>query len=215
MPLSILKKRELVLDDSTVAGILLAARTRQERDYLIIALMAYRGLRIGEIVGERKLWRFKRKNGEEVSGVSELPGILREDIREWSVWVRGKGGRIDQLRLPTWLYEDLRAYVRNKKYWLSPKNRLFDITERQVYRLCLDHAKKVGVQDWVLVHPHRFRHYFITRVHRLYKDPHTTKSLARHVNFITTLRYIADLSPEEEAVKIEALERPKGFATNP
>ena len=201
-------KRELVLDDATVKRILHEARTRNERDYLLIALMAYRGLRIGEIVGEKKPWAITRRNGERVTGISELPGILREDIRDWSVWVRGKGGRVDQLRLPTWLYEDLRAYTRNKSFWLPPKNRVFDITERHVYRLCLEHARKALVQDWILCHPHRFRHYFITRVHRLYKDPHTTKSLARHINFNTTLQYIAGLTPEEEASKIEALQNP-------
>jgi integrase len=68
-----------------------------------------------------------------------------------------------------------------------------------------EYAQAAGLDDWQLVHPHRFRHYFGTRVHRRWRDLKTTQNLLGHKSERTTLRYIANLTPEEEASKIEEL----------
>ena len=62
------------------------------------------------------------------------------------------------------------------------------------------YAKRAGVIDWKLVHPHRFRHYMTTQVARKY-GVIAARDIARHANISTTNRYIAEL-PEDEKRKI-------------
>jgi len=200
--------REIDLTDTESDAILRAAEKVSERDYLILALAGQgRGIRIGELVGVKKTTKYHTfldpanhdKGGTWKESCTELPGIFAGDVREGAVWVRRKGGQVRRVRLASWLY------TRLEKWAEAHPGKLFDVRERQAYNIVQKYAREAGLSDWQLVHPHRLRHYFITRVHRKYHDLPTSRDLAGHKSERTTLRYIARLTPEEEAQKLEEL----------
>lgn len=207
-------KRELDLTDIEAEALLRTAEQKSERDFLIIALAGAsapgepgRGLRIGEIVGVKQTTKYQAwidkenhsKGRETRVSVTELPGIHAEDLREGSVWVKRKGGIVRQTRLPIWLYQRLIEFARGRT------GKLFSVRERQAYDMVKQYARVAGLPDWQLMHPHRLRHYFITRAHDRFQDIATTRDLAGHTSERTTLRYIRRLTPEKEAEKLEQL----------
>src|SRR5438309_292384 len=80
--------------------------------------------------------------------------------------------------------------------------RIFEISESRVEQMTRLYAKRAGVIDWKLVHPHRFRHFTTTQVARKF-GVLAARDIARHSNISTTNRYIAEI-PEDEKRKIIA-----------
>ncbi|TMI20686.1 site-specific integrase, partial [Candidatus Bathyarchaeota archaeon] len=120
------------------------------------------------------------------------------------VWVEGKGWRKAKnpappklVPLPLELVKDLRTYIGARK-----QGRIFELSESRVEQMTRFYAKRAGVIDWKLVHPHRFRHFTTTQVARKF-GVLAARDIARHANISTTNRYIAEL-PEDERRKIIA-----------
>ncbi len=108
-----------------------------------------------------------------------------------------------QIQLTDELYRDMLEFAKSQK-----KGKLFGFRESQGYVHTRRYAKMAGIKDWFLVHPHRLRHYFITHVHKAQgekRDLKITQNLAGHKSERTTLRYIANLTPEEEKGELERL----------
>src|SRR2546425_2806331 len=166
-------KIEIDLTDQQVERMLLVSEKRSYRDYLFLCLIgagtegkAGRGLRIGEVVGVRKVTKYqawKDQDHHELGrewreSETDMPGIHKDDLRDGAIWVKRKGGETLQIQVPSWLYEKIALYSRA----LNPKEKLFPFEERQGYSLVQMYAQLAGIQDWRKVHPHRLRHYFIT-----------------------------------------------------
>jgi integrase len=209
-------KVEIDLSDDQVMRMLLAAEKTSFRDFLFLCLIgagtegkAGRGLRIGEVVGVKKTTKYEawkdptdHSLGKEWRlSQTDLPGIYVGDLRDGSVWLKRKGGAVVQIQIPLWLYEKIALYSRG----FNPNQKLFDFEERQGYDLVQLYARMAGIADWDKVHPHRLRHFFITRVHEKWEDLKTTQELAGHASPITTLRYIRKMTPERERAKLEQL----------
>lgn len=127
-----------------------------------------------------------------------LPGLQVEDLRDGSIWVQGKGGTQKEQPLPPKLYERLQKYIGKRK-----SGALFDFSADGLYKLTRKYAKMAGVPDWKLVHPHRFRHYYIRAVYRKTKNPVLTQQLARHATFDMTEHYIGEMDISEKKAAVQ------------
>ena len=187
-------KREINLSPEQVKAILGEAKKNSLRDYLIFKTMTVGDFRVGEVVGSApRRWIKETKKWEHCE--PNLPGLQIQDLHDDGVWVKGKGSTQKYQPLPKDLVVELRGYVGTRK-----QERIFEISESRVEQMTRFYAKRAGVIDWKLVHPHRFRHYMTTQVARKY-GVIAARDIARHANISTTNRYIAEL-PEDEKRKI-------------
>ena len=179
-------KREINLGPEQVKAILLAARAFSLPAYLSISLMAKAGLRVGEVAGLHQVWKPPRNY--------YLKGLQVEDLRDEGIWVDGKKGNRSLQPLPKQLIQELRDYIGKRD-----KGPIFQYHHRTLERWCLRAAELAKIEDWKLVHSHRFRHFFITHVARIAgRDPFKVRDMARHKNVSATNTYVAQLAPEEK-----------------
>jgi len=218
-------KREINLSPEQVKAILMQAKEASLRDHLLLKTMTVGDFRVGEVVGsagrvwvpycsgcewhwfkERKCERCglarMRTEGFWVACEPNLPGLLVEDLRDDGVLVQGKGWLKEKTNvapkivpLPEDHVKELRGFIGTRK-----QGRIFEVSESRVVQMTTFYAKRAGVIDWKLVHPHRFRHYMTTQVARKY-GVLAARDIARHANISTTNRYIAEI-PEDEKRKI-------------
>jgi integrase len=159
------------------------AKSRSRRDYILLTLMRY-GLRVGEIVG----WR-------------GLPGIHPEDLREQSIWVKGKGyerGIVQDIEypVPVDLLTLIRQYAQDCRTVQNKK--IFPLSEPWTEQIVKWYARQVGVEDWQLVGPHRLRAFFNTDMRSKGIDLGIRTHMMRHKNVKTTMIYDDDLELSEK-----------------
>ena len=215
-------KREINLKPEEVKAILIQAKLTSERDFLLLKTMTLGDFRSGEVVGSAaRRWDpqsyeeivDKKGNARQVGrdfhwvpAEPNLPGLLIEDLRDDGVWVQGKGWKKDKnptppkkVQLPADLVAELRLFVGKRE-----KGRIFEISWSRVWQMLHLYAKRAGVIDWKLVHPHRLRHYMTTQVARKH-GVIAARDIARHKNIRTTNRYIAELAEDEKRAIIGEL----------
>jgi integrase len=130
-----------------------------------------------------------------------LPGLQVQDLREGAIWVKGKGGTQRRHPLPKWLYEKLELQVGQRK-----TGKIFDFSGDGLYKLTKKYAKLANVPDWNLVHPHRFRHFYIRSVWRKNKNnPVLIQHLARHATWDMTEHYIGEPEVGDQQKAVEEL----------
>jgi integrase/recombinase XerD len=108
--------------------------------------------------------------------------------------VNGKGGKDRDLPLSPILLETLRAHWR----WLKPQTYLFPsrmhrdceqpITDKIVWRVCTEAAKKAGIRKRVT--PHLVRHSWATHLLEAGTDLRTIQLLLGHEDLEVTARYL-------------------------
>jgi site-specific recombinase XerD len=108
--------------------------------------------------------------------------------------VNGKGGKDRDLPLSQTLLETLRAHWR----WLKPQTYLFPsrmhrdkeqpITDKIVWRVCTEAAKKAGIRKRVT--PHLVRHSWATHLLEAGTDLRTIQLLLGHEDLEVTARYL-------------------------
>lgn len=150
----------------------------------VVAMLAYTGLRAGELVGLRM-------------------GDLRLSERKGEVIVRGKGGRLRRVPLPSEARQALRAYL--EKRGDVPWPHLFvgqrgPLTQAGVWQIVSQTARRAGLQG---VTPHTLRHTYATRLLReAGADLVMVAELLGHQSLATTARYTRPRQEEmEEAVE--------------
>ena len=189
-------KREINLSPEQVKAILSEAKAVSSRDHLLLKTMTVGDFRVGEVVGSAaRRWIKAEKRWEPAE--PNLPGLQIQDLHDDGIWVKGKGSTQKYQPLPKVLVDELRAFTGDRK-----EGRIFEISESRVEQMTRFYAKRAGVIDWKLVHPHRFRHFTTTQVARKF-GVLAARDIARHANISTTNRYIAEL-PEDERRKIIA-----------
>ena len=108
--------------------------------------------------------------------------------------VNGKGGKDRDLPLSPVLLETLRAYCR----WLKPLTYVFPsrmhrdreqpITDKIVWRVCTEAAKRAGIRK--KVHPSLLRHSWATHLLEAGTDLRTIQLLLGHEDLEVTARYL-------------------------
>ena len=196
-------KREINLSPEQVKAILSQAKKTSLRDHLLLKTMTVGDFRVGEVVGSAaRRWIKAEKRWEPAE--PNLRGLQVEDLRDEGLWVERKGWKKKKNPAPPKLIplspvhiQELRNYIGTRK-----SGRIFEVSESRVEQMTRIYAKRAGVIDWKLVHPHRFRHFTTTQVARKY-GVLAARDIAGHANVSTTNRYIAEL-PEDEKRKIIA-----------
>jgi len=197
-------KREINLSPEQVKGILSKAKETSLRDYLLLKTLTIGDFRVGEVVGSAaRRWLKETKRWEPAE--PNLPGLQIQDLREDGVWVQGKGWKKEKNPAPPSFVPLSNDHVKTLKDFVGARKqgRIFELSEGRVWQLTRFYAQKAGVNDWKLVHPHRFRHFTTTQVARKH-GVLAARDIARHKNISTTNRYVAELPDEEKRQIIQA-----------
>jgi len=201
-------KREVDLSEAWVKKILIFAKARSTRDYLLFRLYATKGFRRGEIVGsEARHWDKETRKWSPVEAT--LPGLRIEDLRDDGIFVQGKGWKKEKnpnppefVRLSKEFVQELRKFIGSRK-----TGRIFEMHWTRPNQLCHQYAKWAGHPDWMLVHPHRFRHFGATTTFIIEgKDLRAANSFLRHKSMASTFTYISKQTPEERAKTSDKME---------
>jgi len=159
---------------------------RKLRDKLILCFLAH-GLRVSEVCGKYAI-RVMDINFDSKPVVFTVHGKTRR---------RKKRGREGKLRYVPMLSKflpifrrfesNLKRYIKKNK--LQPEDRLFKITDRQVRNLIKKYAKKAGIPNWKLVHPHMLRHTCATLLRRKGVPLRIVQQILGHESIETTQIY--------------------------
>lgn len=145
----------------------LLAACKDERDRLIILMLAHTGMRI-----------------------SELASLRAEDIDWLRGYVRiiGKGGKERRLAPNIEILNRLHAFCgmfASGSLWKS-KRAGTTLSAHQLRKIIYDLAQKARVED---VHPHRFRSFFATEYVEQFGDIQALQGVMGHESIETTARY--------------------------
>jgi site-specific recombinase XerD len=170
-----------VLDWGQVEQIV--AGERKPRDRAILALLAYGGLRRGEVMAA------------DVGDYSrEAPSLM----------VHGKGNKDRVVPLHPIAQAALDAYLATRR-GLGPEHALFvswrgRITKQVLVLLCKRVSRRIGRR----LHPHLFRHTFATELLNRRADLRVIQKLLGHESLATTEIY-THVSPERQREAVELL----------
>lgn len=160
---------ETLPDEQVYALIVAAGKVSgpPERNRLIVALMAYAGLRVSDVVSLR------------IQHVSPALDFIT---------VKGKGGKVRGIPVHPRLRELLRAWLEIRKAeGARPTDRLIPIHKVTVRRIVYMASKACGLTAW----PHLFRHTFATKLLRAGVNLRTIQDLLGHASLRTTQRYLS------------------------
>lgn len=151
------------------AHALLDATTGHIRDYLLLALMWYAGLR-----------------------VSEALSITLDSLRGNDLRVKGKGNKWRIIPLKAGLVNDLLQY--GLAYKVGYHDKLFPITRCQAHRIINKYAQKAGLQR--RVHCHLLRHGFAINFLKQMPNLVYLQELLGHSSIETTRIYTRAALPD-------------------
>ncbi len=178
--LRVQRKLPEFLSQIEVQSMISLAMEKSERDYLVLSLLYYCGLRVSELC---KL---------QVADISFSPAFVR--IR------MGKGRKDRIVPLNQFIRGRLQDYVSRKG--LRHDGLLFDgIHPSTVFRIVKRYAKRCGINK--NVHPHTLRHSFATHLLQRGVNIRVVQDLLGHSNLATTSVYLHVFERE----KFEAVNR--------
>ena len=163
---------ERVLSDAQVQAMIAAAST--ERNRRVILFLAATGLRVAELVSIR--WRNLQP--------TDSTAILT---------VKGKGSKTRRLKLPAWLWDELRSW----RGEAAPDDRIFPVADRTAHWIVATTAKRAGIKS--AVSPHWFRHYCATKMIRKGSPLHFVQQYLGHADLSTTAIYLELVDGESAA----------------
>ena len=166
------------------------------RDLLLLGLQLERGWRIGSIVGCHNNVTYTRKRtGEKVVCVVDLPGIRKEDVGQETIVIRFKGGKIE----PDYPGEKWLRLAQKLASKVQKGERIIPLSEQHGTNILRKYARLAGVPDWDRLHNHRQRAYFGTFwARKTGRDPWKVQSLMGHKDLRATAVYVEELSLEEK-----------------
>jgi len=146
---------------------------KNEKHYLIVALMYGAGLRVSEVA----------KLKPEAFDLENLIG-----------WVRnGKGGKDRPFIIPESLKIKIIKQIKNNKIYLfSGRNN--HISTKSIQMIVANAGKNAKIKKHV--HPHMLRHSFTTHLLQDDEDIATVQTLLGHVNLETTIGYSHIVKPK-------------------
>jgi integrase len=177
MPVSRDGRGEIWLTDPQKNRILGLAR-KVPRDKLLLGLQLERGWRIGSIVGCHNTVTYtKKRTGEKVVCIVDLPGIRKEDVGPETITVRFKGGKTEE-DYPGKKWLRLAQRLASKA---EEGERIIPLSEWHSTNLLRKYARLAGVPNWDRLHNHRQRAYFGTFwARKTGRDPWKVQSLMGH-----------------------------------
>lgn len=155
----------------------------KERDYIMVLLLAYTGIRVSELVQ------------------LDIDDIY---LANHSFIVTRKGGDEQEIKMPKKIIDDIKYYVKRRKeeYENDPKKNsaLFvslhkkRINPKTVRAMLEKYRERSGIKKNIT--PHVFRRTFGTNHYNTYKDMYLTAQVLGHKSAETTRKFYADPSKE-------------------
>lgn len=155
------------------------------RDYIIVLILSYTGIRISELV---------QLNIDEIS------------IDKKSMIVVRKGGNQEKIPIPERILEDLHSYIIQRKAITGlegdSKDALFlslqkkRINPKTIRNMLEKIRLRAGID--IKITPHTFRRTFGTKHYNTYRDMYLTAKIMGHSSAETTRKFYAD--PNDERV---------------
>jgi len=166
------------------------------RDHLLLGLQLERGWRIGSIVGcQNKVIYTRKRTGEKIVCVVDLPGIRKEDVGEETIMIHFKGGKTE----PDYPGKKWLRLAQKLASKVQKGERIISLTEQHGTNILRKYARLAGVPDWDRLHNHRQRAYFGTFwARKTGRDPWKVQSLMGHKDLRATAVYVEELSLEEK-----------------
>lgn len=154
----------------------------KERDYVIVLLLAYTGVRVSELV---------QLNIEDIKIEKQVMVITR------------KGGNEQEIPLPEWLTTILHTYIKKRVKEKAKDKALFlSLQKKRIHpktiRLLLKKYQQRSNIETNLT-PHVFRRTFGTNHYNQFQDMYLTAQILGHDSAETTRKFYAD--PSDERVK--------------
>jgi len=147
-----------------------------DRDWLIIAMLAYTGIRRGELL------EIKRSD---------------VDLVNMMLTIHGKGD--NQRTVP--LFQELRIPLTKYLEGFHLQDKIFPIKSRRCWTIVTNYAHAAGISD---LHPHSFRHFFATQLVERGVPINNIKELLGHADIGSTAIYL-DALPSHLRSAISAL----------
>lgn len=95
--------------------------------------------------------------------------------------------KVDRLPIPRAFGMDLVDYAMSHD--IRGSDKLFPLHRSTYWRQIRDCAKRAGIANWDLVHPHSFRHGFVYAMAKKGVHPYVLSKLAGHSHLKTTMEY--------------------------
>lgn len=152
-----------ILPEEDIRHLLDAAKS--ERDKVLLELLYASGIRVAELCGLRVQDLFARGDSGQIT-------------------VHGKGDKIRSILLPNGVWNELVHLTSGK----LPHERVFGISESQVWRIVKKTAKLAGVDG--RISPHWFRHAHGSHALDHGAPLHLVQATLGHVSISTTGRYL-------------------------
>ncbi len=147
-----------------------------ERDYLVILMLAYTGMRRSELVSLK---------------LSDV------DFYNKELHINGKGDKDRNVPIHPVLFDRLQKYTTG----LRAGDTIFRVKPHLIWLLVVKYAAKAGIYD---IHPHSFRHFFATQLVENNVPLHQIKDLLGHSNINTTAIYL-DIRPKHLEAAVSSL----------
>jgi integrase len=166
------------------------------RDHLLLGLQLERGWRIGSIVGcHNKVTYARKRTGEKIVCVVDLPGIRKEDVGEETIMIHFKGGKTE----PDYPGKKWLRLAQKLASKVQKGERIIPLSEQHGTNILRKYARLSDVPDWDRLHNHRQRAYFGTFwARKTGRDPWKVQSLMGHKDLRATAVYVEELSLEEK-----------------
>lgn len=196
-----MKRQKKRLSDEDVSKILSVAKEASFFDYVALRTLVVLDLRGAALVGQ----------SDHRPGMFPNPGMLIENMTDKGIWVNEKKKEEKVFKpIPAELRAEIDELINDREcqtcqttYVLHPKDcetpkfgRIFPRTRAWLWERTRHYAKRAGIIDWNLVHPHRFRAWATTRAGRKF-GVIRARDLAGHKSIATTNTYL-DHSEDSE-----------------
>lgn len=191
---------QTIIDDKNIENsrILAFHQKIKFRDYIIVLILAYTGIRVSELIQL------------DISDVS----ITKGENEYGSLKVIRKGGNKEEIVLPTLILEDILSYVELRKNVevsdFHSKNALFlslqkkRINDRTIRNMLKKYSKRCLIPFDIT--PHTFRRTFGTEHYNKHGDMYLTAIILGHKSAETTRKFYADPSENRKIKSMKQFE---------
>ena len=178
-----------------------------DTDKLILSLMLYEGMRIGEVVGDSyNYWKYnghvvskKRipegvrkelkdggESGDYAHVINSTPPLTVEniDVENKTIQVTGKGNKTRYIPVADPVMLMLLQYIRTQNIETGP---LFSITSQSVRARMKMYAEKAEIRH---IHPHMLRHTFSYNYIKNGGEIRSLQKILGHSSLATTAKYL-------------------------
>ena len=203
------------LSQQELRALLTVAKAKRERDWLMILVTFWHGLRANEVVGG---WRVRKIDGKKEKYWH--PGILPRDVCDGYLTVdRAKGSKTTVQALvvhPDPLFSERDPLIASAAT-TAPGERLFPVTRQHYWHLIKGYGRTAGIPEH-RVFPHCLKH---TIAHQMIDSAgiHKTRQRLGHESIASTGEYLKETDASVDAVVVGAVQlvndRPAPVITEP